>query len=121
MAAAPLPMHVRRNFWIGIDKVTKHADLDPLELSKRARQEVEWFCHQRDSSLFIRFPKAGGMYRGSPFSESEFVIPKGGSVLSGPPINEADGIYKYDVYEYDSAKNPPIGEQLLDPQIIIKD
>lgn len=122
MAVAPLPMHVRRNFWIGIDRVKKHADLDPLELSKKAKHEAEWFCHQHDVGLLIHFPEPDGkQYRGSPFADSEFYVPSAGSVLSGPPLETAEGTYKYDVYVIDPKTRRKDATPLLDPQIIIKD
>lgn len=120
--AAALPMHMRGNFWIGIDKDKKAVDHETIMISKKAKHEAEWFCHQPEVSMLIRFPKPdGNQYSGSPFADSEFLIPGGGSVLSGPPRDDAPiGVYKYDVYVIDPTSKQPGTKPLLDPKIIIE-
>lgn len=92
---------------------------DQLELSKLKKHEVVWHAKE---ALVIRFPGR------SPFAKSEFYIPAGGSVASGPILKEAlhckqcphplppahkDGHYKYTI-------SRPTGPVLVDPQIIIR-
>lgn len=114
--AAPA-IHTHGSVWIGIDQQKKVADLESVTLRRHLNQVAEWFCHQGNVTLLIRFPEPGGNYRGSPFAESEFLVPKTGSVLSGPPKEKAQGEYKYDVYEYPIQQG---AKPLLDPKIIIE-
>jgi len=132
---AALPVHVSANVWIGVD--TKKREVIPKEqkISVGGRHEVEWYCHDATKNIIVRFPtkgeKKGEHYNGSPFAASEFRVPPGGSVCSGPPAETSVcGLcskppdtsaathlhYKYDVYEV-----TPEGKEALvvDPMIII--
>jgi hypothetical protein len=120
---AALPVHVAGNIWVGVDLITAKVTSDPIRISKKAKQEVEWYCLDKKDSVLVCFeepdPKRNGQKR-SPFEATEFLVPMGGSVCSGPPGDHAtpdeNNAYKYAIYNVDSTGRKTL---LLDPRIII--
>jgi len=135
---AALPVHVPTSILVGITTKTPkpRVESDPMFVSIRSGHDVEWFCADDTTrSLVVSFPrkgeKPGQDYNGSPFEASEFYVPAGGSVCSGPPLQtkfcglcsrppepnaKVHKHYKYDVYEVDPKGNRTL---LVDPIIII--
>jgi hypothetical protein len=80
-------------------------DNQTVHVSKKAGHQVTWFSRKK---AIIAFSSQDG----SPFEETTFHIPAGGSVSSGPakPTAEAEKSYKYSV----------VGEKgVNDPKVII--
>jgi hypothetical protein len=79
-------------------------------LSKGKGEEVEWFS--REEAFTVRFDK-----NGTPFHDSEFFVPKNGSVGSGPiavKVNNKTGDrYSYSIIDANGVT--------LDPDVIIKE
>ena len=97
-----------RNVWVTIDKTKLRVDKDVATISKLRGEEVEWFS--RDNEDFTVVFK-----HGSPFATDEFLVPRGGSVCSGPAVNGLVGKhYKYSILDSGST-------EILDPQVVIKD
>jgi hypothetical protein len=86
-ATAVLP----RNLWIEITKGTRGLLPEPKQIIVRSKvkDEAEWFSDDGQSYVIL-FDK-------SPFAETRFVVPAGGSVCSGPPKAGASGEYHYGV------------------------
>lgn len=79
-----------------------NVDTDLCHLSKGEDDEAQWVAE--DGRFTVRFAD-------SPFQDSVFVVPEGGSVRSGPPVNGTVGeTYKYKV-------DGPEGD--IDPRIVI--
>jgi hypothetical protein len=108
---------IRNDVWVEVAETG--ADKDPVELSRAGNDQVYWHAKE---ALVVRFANK------SPFFTSEFLIPKGGSVGSGPirpdaevcrnshphPSTDHPGHYKYHIVK-------PRGPLLADPEIIIRD
>ncbi len=75
-----------------------NVDKDPCHLSKGAEDEAQWFAV--DGRSIIHFTD-------SPFQDSVFFVPDGGSVSSGPPVKGKIGqTYKYNVDGPDGSVDP---------------
>ena len=82
-------------------------DQNDVDISKLAADEVTWFAHNQEEGATIEFSSADG----SPFNDSVFRVPIGGSVSSGPAKDGAKPKrYKYTV-------TGPAGQN--DPGVII--
>jgi dihydrodipicolinate reductase len=75
-------------------KITSHdgqVDTHTVRVSKNAGEEVVWFSHANKRAI-VAFASADG----SPFQETHFHVPAGGSVGSGPAHGAAEKkAYKY--------------------------
>jgi hypothetical protein len=92
---AALPVHVTANIWVGID--TKNNKVTPNEtnISKSGRHEVEWYCLDPNASATVKFAKEE-----SPFLDSEFHVPAGGTACSGPARPDAAARnYSFQVFD----------------------
>jgi hypothetical protein len=108
MATAIAPV-ATRSIWakVKIAKDGKPAPLNPIQVSKRREEEVQWLAEPK-LRLHMVFEAE------TPFEDSEFVVPKGGSVCTGAVRKEAvEKTYKYTIKD-------ELGNMLLDPEIIIK-
>jgi hypothetical protein len=88
--------------------IAPHVDLEVVEISKGNREEVEWkLPSTAHEARLIKFAN-------SPFKESQFVVPVGDSVFSGPAMPNAviGKHYKYSVCR-------PNGTVLSDPEVVI--
>jgi hypothetical protein len=88
-------------------KITSHngkVDADEVRVSKNAGEEVMWFSHDNKRAI-IAFASADG----SPFEETHFHVPAGGSVCSGPAHRAAKAkAYKYTVVGHAGVNDPII-------------
>lgn len=79
-------------------------DQPNIAISKSGGEHVTWFAHEEYSAT-VRFDAA----EGSPFSQSTFPIPAGGSVDSGPIRPEAEHKeYNYDVVSDNGVNDPRV-------------
>lgn len=93
MAALPVPVEVQTSTPVGIITSTKPPQVqpNPTILSIGHKQNAEWHCDDPKRRLVVRFPEKGEKpdYNGSPFGASEFPMPPGTKVCSGPPLESA--------------------------------
>ena len=78
-------------------------DNETVHVSKKAGHQVTW--HSRRKTI-ISFSSQDG----SPFEETTFHVPAGGSVSSGPakPTAEAEKSYKYSVVGEKGVNDPAV-------------
>ena len=68
-----------------------HVDQDVVHISKGAEEEIVWATDHKNVTVVF---SSGD----SPFKESVFHVPAGGSISSGPAVNgDAQKAYKYTV------------------------
>ena len=80
-------------------------DQNDVEISKPAGDEVTWFAQSKKAGSTIEFSPPDG----SPFQDSTFSVPAGGSVSSGPAKGEAEAKrYKYTVTGPDGDNDPGV-------------
>jgi hypothetical protein len=77
-------------------------------LSKDNKEEVEWFS--RDEAFTVKFPR-------TPFKDSEFHVPKNGSVGSGPIDVDVEEEAEKNRYPYSIID---ANEVTVDPDVIIR-
>jgi hypothetical protein len=95
-AITKLPIHVRHD---------GEVDNEVVNVRKSAKDEVVWYSDEDE--LTIQFPT-------TPFSESTFVVPAGGSTSSGPVrADAAIARYPYYIMNVALAKS-------ADPDLIVK-
>jgi hypothetical protein len=84
-------------------------DLASINVSKSALDEVVWFSYSSQAAMIV-FASPNG----SPFNETTFYIPAGGSVSSGPPVKPPDAAkeYKYFVVGQTGVTDPVV---IIDP------
>ena len=81
-------------------------DVPAVRLSKG--EEVAWFSHANKSAMVV-FASPDG----SPFHGTQFTVPAGGSVSSGPARNAAEKKeYKYAVVGHSGVNDPIV---IIDP------
>lgn len=69
-----------------------HVDQDVVHISKGAEEEIVWATDHKNVQVVFSSDD------GSPFKESVFHVPAGGSISSGPAVNgDAQKAYKYTV------------------------
>jgi hypothetical protein len=69
-----------------------HVDQDVVHISKNAEEEIVWATDHKNVTVVF------GSEDGSPFQDSIFHVPAGGSVASGPALKAAGHkAYKYTV------------------------
>jgi hypothetical protein len=109
---------------VHIDVANKKVDLDPIKLSKKDGDQVEWFCDQNVTVHFLDLdPKKPG-HNGTPFQDGAvFEVSKDGKV-SGPIRSQAvvcEGCNVKPVahhhYKYEILCK---GKVVLDPEVIIR-
>jgi hypothetical protein len=78
-------------------------DNDTVHISKSARHQVIWSSRSKATIAFS--PESG-----SPFEETTFHVPAGGSVSSGPakPAAEPEKHYKYSVVGEKGVNDPTV-------------
>jgi hypothetical protein len=78
-------------------------DNPTVHVSRSAGHQVTWFSNKK---AIISFSSRSG----SPFEESTFHVPAGGSVSSGPvkPTAEAEKPYKYSVVGEKGVNDPTV-------------
>jgi hypothetical protein len=88
-------------------KITSHdgqVDTATVKVSRSVGEEVVWFSHDNKRAI-IAFASADG----SPFEETHFHVPAGGSVCSGPAHSAAVlKAYKYTVVGHAGVNDPII-------------
>jgi hypothetical protein len=81
-----------------------HVDHDTIRLSQSAGEELTWYSHENKKAMIV-FASPDG----SPFAESHFSVPAGGSVSSGPVRGAAQKkSYKYTVIGECGVNDPVI-------------
>lgn len=93
---APKHVHIKNDYG--------HVDQDCIRISHGAGEQVVWF-HHGSSEARIAFDK-----NGSPFAQSEFLVPSGQSTPSGDPTVEPDGdrLYRYSVHGGAGVNDPVV-------------
>jgi hypothetical protein len=78
-------------------------DNSTVHISKSAGHQVTWFSRKKTIIAFAS-------ETGSPFEETTFHVPAGGSVSSGPakPTAEAEKSYKYSVVGEKGVNDPAV-------------
>ena len=78
-------------------------DVQTVHISKSAGEQVTWFSRKKAIVVFAS-------QDGSPFEETTFHVPAGGSVSSGPakPTAEQDKPYKYTVVGEKGVNDPAV-------------
>lgn len=77
-------------------------DLSSVKVSKKGFEQVTWHSNVSQDTT-IKFDAD------SPFQQSEFTVPAGKSVSSGPPVVPASSTtYKYTVYGHDGQNDPVV-------------
>jgi hypothetical protein len=88
-------------------KITSHdgqVDTHTVRVSKSVGEEITWFSHDNKRAIVV-FASADG----SPFQETHFHVPAGGSVSSGPAHDLAEHkSYKYTVVGHTGVNDPVV-------------
>lgn len=82
-------------------------DKDEVKINRELNEEVVWFSHDGKSAIIV-FASPDG----SPFQETQFQVPAGGSVSSGPARHAKKKRYKYAVVGRTGVNDPII---IIDP------
>lgn len=84
--------HTRPRKHVRVINERGHVDQDVVHISKDAEEEIVWATDHKNVSVVFTSED------GSPFQESVFHVPAGGSVSSGPALKGAGHkAYKYTV------------------------
>ena len=77
-------------------------DTEKVHASMNGEDHIIWYAHKKGAIIVFASPD------GSPFLETTFHVPAGGSVSSGPPVKgQLNGEYKYIVVG-DCGSNDPV-------------
>src|SRR6185437_3382142 len=84
--------HTRHRKNVHVINERGHVDQDVVHISKDAEEELVWTTNHKNVKVEFNSEE------GSPFQESIFHVPAGGSVSSGPAVKSAGyKAYKYTV------------------------
>ena len=80
-------------------------DVQEARVSKSTHEEIVWFAHDGKGAIVV-FASPDG----SPFQETQFQVPAGGSVSSGPALRGAatGKPYKYTVVGHTGVNDPVV-------------
>lgn len=97
-----IPIHGNDNRHVHAED-NGNVDNETVHVSKSAGHEVTWFSRTK---AIITFSSESG----SPFAETTFHVPAGGSVSSGPakPAAEPEKPYKYSVVGEKGVNDPTV-------------
>lgn len=103
-ALAEKPVETKATKHVHITSHQGHVDQHTVTLSQRAGDEVTWFSHDNKKAMVV-FASPDG----SPFAESHFHVPAGGSISSGPAKTTAQMKgHKYTVVGESGVNDPVI-------------
>jgi hypothetical protein len=87
--------------------ITNHqgqVDQSTISVSKSGGEQVTWHSHDNKPATIVFDASTG-----SPFQKSEFVVPAGGSISSGPPmVDPSSKPYKYTVKGPEGENDPVV-------------